>query len=84
MVERDRPPDRSLPKSRSGGLLGLLQALLAPGPWRWILKQEPAPQRFHPGQHMHGLEDHDVVEHESAPPPRDSESGPALDDRLLR
>lgn len=84
MVEPDRPPAHPLPRSRSGGLLGLLQALLVPGPWRWVLKQEPAPDRFHPGQHMHGLEDHDLVGREFTPPPQASESEPVLDDRLLR
>ncbi len=84
MVEPDRPPDQPLPRARSGGLFGLLQALLFPGPWRWILKNEPAPTRFHSGQHMHGLEDHDLVEREVTPLPRASESGPPLDDRLLR
>lgn len=85
MVEPDRPADHPLPKRRSGGLLALLQKLLVPGPWRWVLKQEPAPQKFRPGQHMHGLEEHDLEEHE-APPRQASEPEPAadLDDRLLR
>ena len=85
MAEPDRPPEHSSPKSRKGGLLGLLQAFLVPGPWRWVLKQEPPPERFHPGHHMHGLEDHDLVEPESTPSPqRESRSGPPVDDRLLR
>lgn len=84
MVEPDRPPDEPLAKKRSGGLLALLQKFLVPGPWRWVFKQEPAPQRFQPGQHMHGLEEHDLVEHDSPPPAQADESGPPLDDRLLR
>lgn len=84
MAQPDRPPDHPLPKARSGGLLGLLRELLAPGPWRWVLKQEPAPQRFHPGQHLHGLEEHDLAEREVAPPPRADEPEATLDDRLLR
>ena len=84
MVEPDRAPVHPPPRSRSGGLLGLLQKLLVPGPWRWVLKQEPVPQRFHPGQHMHGLEEHDLVERESSPPAQAGEPQPPLDDRLLR
>lgn len=84
MVEPDRPPVHPPPRSRSGGLLGLLQALLFPGPWRWVLKQEPAPSRFHPGPHLHGLEEHDLEEPEPTPSAQASEPHPALDDRLLR
>lgn len=84
MAQPDRPPDHPPPKARSGGLVGRLQEFLAPGPWRWMFKQEPAPPRFHAGQHLHGLEEHDLAEREAAPLPRDGESQAPLDDRLLR
>lgn len=49
-----------------------------------MFKQEPTPPKFHPGQHMHGLEEHDLAEREVAPLPRDAEPETTFDDRLLR
>ena len=44
----------------SEGFLQRLQRLLTPGPFTWVAKSGPVKHRFHPGAHMHGLEEHDV------------------------
>ena len=37
-----------------------LRRLFHPGPLAWLLRLTEPKQRFHPGAHLHGLEDHDV------------------------
>lgn len=58
---------------RRGGLLARLKALFFPGPWRYIFKEEPPPPRFHPGEHMHGLETRDF---DPPPPAGKHDTGP--------
>ena len=47
------------PASPEGFFQRLLR-LLTPGPFAWVAKSGEPKQRFHAGQHMHGLEEHDV------------------------
>jgi len=76
MSEPNQPPTARRPKARRGGILGLLKALFFPGPWRWVSKETPPPPRFHPGEHMHGLETR-----EFDPSLPEDERDPGLEDR---
>jgi hypothetical protein len=50
------------PQAPPEGFFQRLLQLLTPGPFTWVAKSGPPKQRFHAGEHLHGLEEHDVPE----------------------
>ena len=48
------------PHADGDGFLERLLRLFTPGPFTWVAKSGEPKHRFHAGQHLHGLEEHDV------------------------
>ena len=44
---------------RNRDLAERIRELLHPGPLDWVLKLNKPKRRFHPGPHLHGLEERD-------------------------
>lgn len=60
MEARGGEQRRDAGRAVTGGFWSRLQGLFMPGPFIWLAKAGPLRRRFHAGQHMHGLEEHDV------------------------
>ena len=44
------------------GFVARLKQLFGIGPFAWVFGSLPKPDRFRAGPHMHGLDEHDIVE----------------------
>lgn len=77
MQERTDDRTRRERHDEPDGFFDRLRLLFVPGPFSWIAGSVPRKPRFHAGQHMHGLQEHDInerplhIEREPRDPPRD-------------
>ena len=55
------------PPEQSGCLLARMKRLFRVGPFGWTFRSLPPSRRYRPGEHMHGLERHDVEAREDQP-----------------
>src|SRR3954452_18131361 len=60
--EVDMPEPEPAPAREHEGFPQRLLSLLSPVLFAWVAKEGPPKQRFRAGPHLHGLEEHDLVD----------------------